>query len=268
MKVVQKVRFKKEFIVLVVLVLLLSTTLISFVYAWLTQTKIKESNHLQIGTVGVEVLANGTTITADTAYIVPTGSTRRKVNLKLRNTGDIDELVRVTLDLRLDDDSVPLLGAPMVMGSAVRVSMDTTGWDLNFPANNQVAGGDMYYSSVLVPFSTSNTNGEIDIIKEIVVPAGYENTPMTIRVSANAISYTGNIYKEIYKIKPSLVTKSSRPGDSRVYSTFALPTDEESLKNLFPSGTTDLIPVNAFLFGDTLPCDLTTSPKNGWTAWL
>ena len=105
-------RYKKAFIVVLVAVLLSSCIFIGTVLAWLQQDTTRETEGiLNLGEVDFEIYtggtkitstkdnANGVTTSSSQELVIPAGSTIRSIDLKIRNTGNIDAIMRVTLNI-------------------------------------------------------------------------------------------------------------------------------------------------------------------------
>ena len=270
----KKERHYWQFIALLVMVVVLSCVLVGSIIAWLEKDYTRESEGVHLGEVSLSLYANGleingttsehsdtngTTWECDNPYLVPVGGKTRTVNLKVRNTGNIDALLRATIRVYMigtnNKQITFLLGEPQVITSnAVKIAMNTTGWLQNFPENNQVASGYMYFNSLISPYvlnGTTTTANEVSVVSQIVVPDGYENTSIYISLTLDAVAYSGNIYKKISELSPANIssgTAESVSGDTREYLTFTA-----------PSGFNTDIPVKAFPFGQTLPAD--------WTLW-
>lgn len=277
-----------KLISLLILVVVLSCTLVGSVIAWLqrdyTRTSELDTNpdtyNLHLGEVELSLYANGSLVSGNVSdhttdngqtwectspYLLPTGTTRN-LNLKVRNTGNIDALLRANIRVYMVDDDnrqiTLLLGEPAVLTPggvntpytpAIRVAMNTTGWLQNFPDNNQVAGGYMFYNSKILPYNVNGSNvsaNEVTIISSIVVPSGYQNADIYVSVTLDAVAWAGNIYRKINQLCPANIAATSRTGDSREYLTFTAPPDNQY--------TTE-IPVKAFPFGTTIPAE--------WNIW-
>lgn len=279
-------RHRVSFIVLLVTIVLVTCVLVGSVLAWLKRNYTRDSEGLEIGTVAVEIYANGTNVTHTTEhqngttwecsspYSIPTGGTTRNLSLTIRNTGTVDALIRATIRVYIVDGNnniVCLLGTPQIMASsAPMIAMNTTGWYQALPQNNQVASGYMYLSEKLEPYTLNgetSSDREIPIISQITVPEGYESTEILVSVTVDAVAHPGNIYKKIYENSASNLSKVTLDGESRAYTTFTMP-DEDYMKDLYPSGETNLIPVPAFPFGSTIPCDVSGAENTGWLGWM
>lgn len=290
MQTAKRSKYQLQFLAVLILVVLVSCTLVGTVYAWLKWERTDSSDSgLKIGEVDISIYADGTKLTTNTsshlnggnwacanAYHVSGTGTTRNLDLKVRNTGTIDAILRATIRVYYkNNNQVTYLLSDTASTNAVggvAIAMQTDGWYRNLSANNGIAGGYMFLNDKLEPYilnGETNSSGEIAIISTITLPAGCESHDIYVSVTVDAVSYSGNIYKKIYENSASNVTlqTSNDTLDTQKYSKFTPPSDD-FLRNLYPSGTTNLIPVDAFPFGDTLPCDLTTQPKSGWLAWL
>lgn len=255
------IRRRKEinyFLIVLVIIVVLCSSLIFSTIAWLQETYNFEDNNSKIGKIDVCLYANNTKITGtvnaegkwtcDTPYeISPSTSTIRTLNLKMRNEGTIDALVRVTIDVYFMENNnkrTALLttSTPTAVGT---ISLDTNGWIKQFPSEN-VACGYMYYNSKLPSYYTkviaedgtitegTNAGGDVSIVDEILVSESQKDTTFYVDVTVDAVSYSGNVYKKIN-------------GKT-----------ESEIANIVGS---DDLPVLAYPFGklDTLP--------NDWIAW-
>lgn len=244
------------YIVLLILVVLCSSLIFSTI-AWLQEIYTYTDNHSTIGKIDVCLYANNSKITGttlengtwvcDTPYEITSGTNIRSLNLKMRNEGTIDAIVRVTVNVYYMENlnkrtALIVTGTPTTMGT---ISLETTGWVKQFPSEN-VACGYMYYNSKLPSFYTktiddagtvtSGTNpaGEVNIINQILVSDDQKNTTFYVDVTIDAVSYSGNVYKKI---------------------------NGKTAEEITALVGTDDLPVLAYPFGklETLPDD--------WTAW-
>ena len=217
---------KIPFVLVLTGVVLAFCILIGTVAAWLTKDYNPHSDDNQFGEVKVELYQNGSKITGsyvdvggvshwqcETPYVISGGSEiRDSINLKMRNNGTIDALVRCTITIYYLDSHdnkvclVTVTGTPTATNTC---KLDTTDWVYDMASENGAAGGYMYYNDQLSPYTykeiESNTPG--DTITEVTVPANEKNILNAIRVSPNlkdttlyvdvtldAIAYHGNIY--------------------------------------------------------------------------
>lgn len=238
-----------SFIVVLCLLVVLCSCLIVSTLAWLEETYVYHEDRNNLGAINVVLLANGNKIegstddngvwTCNTPYEIPSGNTIRSLNLKCRNEGNIDAIVRVTISIYYMENNnkrtaLLVTGSPTALGT---ISLDTTNWVRQFPSET-VACGYMYYNSRLSSYNTrsygtdnivtgTDTDGEASIINQILVSNEQKDAKFYVDVSIDAVAYSGNIYKKIEN-------NETTPAD---------------------------IPVNAFPFGnkDDLP--------STWTAW-
>lgn len=281
-------RYKVYFIAILLVVLFVSCVLIGSVYSWLKWETTRDSTGLQVGTVDIEIYANGSRVDftnnhkngstweCASPYTIPTSTTTtRTLNLKVRNVGTVDALVRATIrvySVSNNNSITYLIGDPgVIVSSAVKINMNTTGWYRDLAGNDQVASGYLYLNNKLEPYTlngSTNTNGEVSIISQIVVPDTYKAEAMYVSVTIDAVSYSGNIYKKVYENSASNVAVSvnTEGNTNKTYSKFTAPSG--FIKDTYPNGTTNLIPVNAYPFTDVIPCDLSGSTNTGWLAWL
>ena len=240
-------------IALLILVVVLSCTLVGSVLAWLerdyTRTSELDTNpdtyNVHLGEVGLAMYdAEGNPVASDSPYKLPTTGTVREVNLKVRNTGNIDALLRANIRVYMKDnnnnitlllgDEDPSVLTPEGLNKPytpiIKIKMSTTGWVQDFPDNNSVAAGYMFYNSKLLPYNVNGENvsaNEVTIISNIAVPAGYENAEIYVSVTLDAVAWAGNIYRKISQLCPANITETSRAGDSRLYLTFTPPADNQ-----------------------------------------
>lgn len=238
-----------SFIIVLCLLVVLCSCLIVSTLAWLEETYIYYEDRNNIGAINVVLLANGNKIegstdengvwTCNTPYEIPSGNTIRSLNLKCRNEGNIDALVRVTISIYYMENNnkrtaLLVSGNPTTSGT---ISLDTNNWIRQFPSET-VACGYMYYNNVLSSYNTrtygtdnivtgTDINGETSIINQILVNSEQKDIVFYVDVSVDAVAYSGNIYKKIEN-------NETTPED---------------------------IPVNAFPFGNK--ADLPST----WTAW-
>ena len=231
-------KYKISFAIVLMIVVLCSCVLIGSVAAWLQREYFYFSDKNAVGSVEMKIFANGTEVTGttttvdgkttwvcNTPYLV-SGNTalRSNVGLTIRNTGNIDALVRATISIYyIDDydngasasDKRPLLlvsNTPTVAGTA---SLDTTNWVQDFPVET-VACGYMFYNQKLAPYilreptnsgisETPVTNNEIKLVNQILLSEAQKNTAIYIDVTVDAVAYDGNIYKKMEeKASPTL----------------------------------------------------------------
>lgn len=240
-----KFNLKMLFVVLLITVVLVSCVFIGTLLAWLQTREIIENSDSVLGTVDLELYGNGTLITGtttttngithwecDTPYTVASSVSSRSVNLKFRNVGNIDALVRATIrvfyiDNNNNEVNAILTSTPSALGF-VSMNIAQT-WVTDFPAG-VVLGGNMFYNQKVSPYVINNETisaNEISIFTNLNVSSLQASTTFYITVTLDAIAYSGNIYKKVANNQISV---------------------------------TD-IPVQAYPFGtkESLP--------SGWTAW-
>lgn len=247
------------FVILIVLVVLCSSLILS-TFAWLQEIYIFTDNNSHIGKIDVCLYANDTKVTGsvddsgkwtcNTPYTISASSTTiRSLNLKMRNEGNIDALVRVTINVYYMENNnkrtaLLVSSNPTTIGT---ISLDTSStWVTQFPSPS-VACGYMFYNNKLPSYTTqeisstggvttgTNASGEVSIINSILVSDNQIDTTFYVDVTIDAVAYSGNIYKKINGKSESEITSMA--------------------------GTSEL-PVLAYPFGskDNLP--------EAWTAWM
>lgn len=237
---------------LVLIVVVLCSCLLFSTIAWLQQTYDLDNKDNQIGRVEAGIYHNGvkvegTTSTVDgkevwecnTPYEIAGGNTQRTLNLKVRNEGTIDALMRVRLIVYYmeGNNKCPLIisdNTPTISGT---VQLDITGFILDFKGG--VACGNIYFNSKFEPYttrtldadgqvvSTTDASKEVSIINQLIVAESQKDVTLYADVSVDLVAYSGNIYKKIENNQTSIAD----------------------------------IPVSAYPFGtkETLP--------ESWTAW-
>ena len=224
MKYQRKIGLNNALIVLAVIVVLCSCLILNTL-AWLQETYIFNEDRNKIGYVNVSLYSNNTKIegsvdengkwTSNSPIAIPAGSIVRALNLKVRNEGNIDTLVRATISIYYLEDAgngntnkrtaLVVSDAPTNLGT---ISIDSSNWIRQFPSAT-AACGYMFYNSRLVSYSTRtpnssdavdtsvDTNGEVNVINQIAVSESQKNVIFYIDISVDAVAYSGNIYKKI-----------------------------------------------------------------------
>ena len=269
-------RYKKAFIVVLVAVLLSSCIFIGTVLAWLQQDIMRDTDGiLNFGEVDFEIYASGTKITStkDNAngvttsssqeLAIPAGSTIRSIDLKIRNTGNIDAIMRVTLSIYYKEyydtdkyNKVALViqdGVPTINNG---IDIQNDGWVDDF--KDGVTAGYTYYNDVISPYTISRlpVNGDgsadvtssdvtsadvtahaIPVVSQILIPEAMKNETYFITLTVEGVAYKGNIYQELK--------------DKNEHNSYDIPADAyNSSKDIY-----------AYPFG------LPSSLPAGWTAW-
>lgn len=219
-------RYKAPFIVVLIAVLLSSCIFIGTMLAWLTQDIARESNDLlNFGEVDFELYlgetkldtsisnADGTTKVQTSEMEIVGNSTIREINLTVRNTGNIDSIIRTTLSIYTKDEknnSVALvIQENLTLENGVSIQND--GWVNDF--KDDVSSGYAYYNSVINPYvikrvihNDDGTNtvtsqevsaNAVPILSQILVPDSRKNDTYYIKVTVEGVAYKGNIYQEL-----------------------------------------------------------------------
>lgn len=251
MDIRSKSKLNMFWIALLLLVVLCSCLILSTL-SWLLQTYNFVDENSNIGKIEVAIYADGSKVTGTTTvvdgvtrwqcnspYVVSSGSVLRTLNLKCRNEGTIDAILRATISIYYmegTNKSTALIVSTTPTTSGT-INLDTTNWVKQFPSET-VACGYMFLNSKLEPYTTktindgtisssTNANGEIPIINQILVSEAQKNVVFYVDVTLDAVAYSGNIYK---KIEDGQTT----PADIPVYA--------------YPFGTKETLP-------------------SAWTAW-
>lgn len=220
---------KIPFIIVLTSVVLSFCILIGTVSAWLMKDYTHESMDNQIGSVEVELYANGNRV--EGSYVEEngvthwecnkpyevTGSTveRTNLNLTMRNNGTINALVRATISIYYLDENnnkVLFLITNTTPTANNYCKLETTDWVYDFGDSNNVTGGQMFYNKQIAPYTIkeieSDTPGEvvtettypaniIKLIDGVLLHESMATKTIYIDVTLDAIAYSGNIYKKI-----------------------------------------------------------------------
>lgn len=207
---------------IILLIAVLCSCLILTTYAWLIKNYSYLDDSNNIGKIDVQIYANnvkviGTTTTTggvtkwncDIPYEINGGNTVRTLNLKIRNEGTIDALVRAIVSVYYMEGTnkrVALIVSanPTADGT---IKLDQSGWVLGFPESS-VACGYMFYNSKLEPYTkkslngenittATNSKGETSIINQIMTSTNQKSTKFYVDLTVDAVAYGGNIYKKI-----------------------------------------------------------------------
>lgn len=209
-------KYHATFWVLLLIVVLCSYMLVGSVLAWLKIDYTHEDDRTDLGVVGLELYVNGVkvsgdtpnvngvnTITIGTPYALATTGTNKTVNIKIRNSGTIDALVRATvrvyfIDSNNNQSTVLTSVTPATFGTTLAVALNHTGWTNALVSG--VAQGHLFYNNKLSPYIVNGSAvpaNEISIISQVVVPSDRATLPLFVTVTADACAYAGNIYKKI-----------------------------------------------------------------------
>ena len=221
MDIRSKSKLNIVWIALLLLVVLCSCLILSTL-SWLLKTYNYFDENSNIGKIEVAIYADGTKVTGTTVeeggvtrwqcnspYVVSSGNVLRSLNLKCRNEGTIDALVRATISIYYmegTNKSTALIVSttPTISGT---INLDTTNWIKQFPSET-VACGYMFLNSKLEPYTTNtindgtitpstNANGEISIVNQILVSEAQKDVVFYVDVTLDAVAYSGNIYQKI-----------------------------------------------------------------------
>ena len=212
------------YVVAITLVLILCGS-IFLTYSWL-KTSVTITNDINnadpiedpitnLGEVDVEIYYNGSKVNREDVNpitITCSGSdATRTINLKVRNAGTIDTLVRATISIYYLDTSNNRVVYLLVPSPSAenQCTLTNSGWINNLAADNAVASGYMYYNSKLEPYTrhyvnngsvatTTDTTKEISIISQVALASTFANKTFYMDVKIDACAYAGNIYKKIY----------------------------------------------------------------------
>lgn len=218
-----------SFIVVLISVVLSFCLLVGSVASWLIRDYTFNDTDNAIGSVDVRIYADDVEVTGETSVVngVPiwicntpyviggSSTTRNNINLTLRNYGNIDAIVRVTMSLYyIDDYSTPAKNRPVILTTGVPstkgvVNMTTTDWVYGFPSET-VASGHMFYNKKLSPYVSRTPNetntdinetivaeNEIKLIDSIVTSSAQASTTFYVSLTVEAVAYAGNIYKKM-----------------------------------------------------------------------
>lgn len=217
---------KRAFIVVLVVVLLASCMLIGSVLAWLRQNSVDESNNtIQLGTVDFDIYSGNTNVSStksnyngvtkgSSKEITVSGTTTiRTLNLKIRNTGTVAAIMRVTLSIYYKDSNgnkVALLiqDTPSIDNG---IAIQNDGWINDF--KDGVTSGYTYYNNVINPYTirtvTHKTDGTqtitsqnvtanaVPVITQLLLPSSMASTTYYITIAVEGVAYGGNIYQEL-----------------------------------------------------------------------
>ena len=227
----KKDKYKVSFLIVLTVVVLCSCVLVGSVLAWLTRTYTYSDDDNLIGSVELAIFADGVEVTGTTSviegkttwvcntpYEITGNSTlRNNINLKIRNTGTIDAIVRATINIyyiddydnsATDTDKRPLIIASTTPTAKGTANLDTSNWVYDFPSST-VACGYMFYNNKLSPYvlrepgdldgvaqSTVPAN-EVSIIDQILLSESQKDVTIYIDLTVEAVAYAGNIYKKM-----------------------------------------------------------------------
>jgi len=257
---------KISFLIIVLITVLCFCVAIGSTIAWLFIDYTHNSTGITVGDVKLELYNNGTLIANDpssatkvrTQVVLAGGNTTRTISLKTRNVGNINGLLRATINMYFLDaegNQVQALQDANLDGDNDYSVTFGSDWVYNFPDSvwttnsvGTVMAGQIYLNKVIEPYVVSSvdnsgsvvtetkTDREITIISGITVNNALKDTNMYIDITLDICAHAGNIYSKINEDNATL-------------------------------GTSEY-PVEAYPFGKFLTGD----PRGGWfldywTAW-
>lgn len=217
--------FRKAFVVVLILVLLSSCLFTGTLLAWLTQDTIRDSgDNIKIGSVDFDVYYNNSLVTSTKSnaggvststqneIVLSGSSTIRSVNLKIRNSGTIDAIMRVTISIYQKDSNGNKVALVLsdTPSEDNQIAMQSDGWIRDLKSG--VTSGYMYYNDIINPYTirriTHNDDGSesvtsqditahaVSVISQILVPSAMSSTTYYMSVTVEGVAYKGNIYQE------------------------------------------------------------------------
>jgi hypothetical protein len=249
--------YKAMMAVVLAVVLLTFCVLTGTMIAWLTdRDEDDDGGNIHIGSVDFDIYSNGNLITSakDNAngvspdsltsvvsnVVEVTGSTAiRNIDLKIRNTGTVSAIMRVTITIGLSDGNGGII--PCLISETLtidnQITLNNSGWVNDFAGNNQVASGYSYYNSQIKPYTISSLTplgqvvsqdvvaNEVAVLTQILVPESMKNETYLIKLKVEGVAYSGNIYQEEY--------------DRELGNSYQIPTEAE---NSYPFGLREDLP--------------------------
>ena len=218
----EKGRYRIAFAVVLLIVLLTCCVFTGSILAWLKDKDTNSSSgELEIGSVDFEIYSGNTKLTtirnsADEKVVLTTSSPLvvtgnsaiRNIDLKIRNTGTVTAIMRVTLSIYFENDngvrSVCLLSDTPTLFNQIDITND--GWINDFAPG--VAMGYSYYNGQIKPYtirtvgtdgtvtSTDKTENAVSVLTQILASSTATSTKYYVDVSVEGVAYSGNIYKE------------------------------------------------------------------------
>ena len=241
----QKVsRIKAIMAIVLVVVLLSCCVLVGSLVAWLTDEDTISTNpgDIVIGHVDFDIYNGSTKITsykstadgldpddistATSNVVELTGSNAIKnVNIKIRNTGTVAAIMRVTLKVYFlnDDDQmqVCLIRTGSTFTDDKQIVIDNSGWVNMF--NGDVAVGYTFYNDVIQPYTISHldssgnkvsqtvTANEVSLMTSILVPDSMKAKKYYISLTIDGVAHSGNIYQELAAGQGGSIPKEAYP---------------------------------------------------------
>lgn len=252
-------KFKIAFAVVLIIVLLTSCVFTGSLLAWLKDRDTSSSGgDIEVGSVEFEIYNGSTKLTtirnssdevvnlSTSSPLVVSGSTAiRNIDLKIRNTGTVSAIVRVTLNIYYAvsggvKSTCLIAETPTTFN---QINITNTGWVNDFAsipnAPIKVASGYSYYNGQIEPYTIRSRNADGDIVStdkpgnavpiltQILASSSATSTTYYVEVSVEGVAYAGNIYKEEY----------DRDGDRD----YDIPTDGVGV---YPFGPKENLPID------------------------
>lgn len=218
-------KYKSAFMVVLIAVLLSSCIFIGTVLAWLTQdiTRTNE-NVLNIGSVDFEIYngavkisstkSNHEGVVTGTSQEVSITASSEHIsnieNIKIRNTGTINAIIRVTLSIYTKDENnnkVPMIikSSP---SSSNEINIQNDGWINDF--DDDVSSGYVYYNGQIEPYYVRTsapkdgsevtqelTARAVPVVRMMQIPDSMVGETYYITLTVEGVAYKGNIYQEL-----------------------------------------------------------------------
>lgn len=215
--------------IILTIVLLSSCVFVGYLVAWLTDEDVRNTNpgDIVIGNVDFDIYNGSTKITSYKSTsdgISPTdissatshevelsgSGTIKNVNIKIRNTGTVDAIIRVTLKVYYINDNGERQACLIRTGNTFtddkQIVIDNDGWVNMF--NGGVAVGYTFYNDIISPYTISHINEdgdkvpqtvtahEISLMSSILVPNNMVSYKYYIALTIDGVAHSGNIYQE------------------------------------------------------------------------
>lgn len=237
-------RHQIAFVVILLIVVLCSCVLVGSLLAWLkADDEVSSNGQLFLGESSFAIY-NGNSQVSSGQEIAISGSTAiRTTDIKVRNTGTVDALIRATISIYYKDDSgnnVPfeIVSSPTSKGQATfstlywvfAMASGTTNEDIN--TGGGMTSGYMYYNSQIEPYVSNilvdNGDGTtsvvsqdvpanaVTIVSQVLLSSEQVNETIYIKVAIDGIAYSGNIYK---KVDSGLLDADSIPVEAYPFGT-------------------------------------------------
>jgi len=225
---IKEVKYKRAFLIVLLAVVLSFCVCVGSVLAWLQDEEIRNSNGLTLGSVDFEIYSGNTRLTSikdtstgivnvssTTEFVIPADETTtiRNVDLKIRNSGSVHAIIRVTMEVYFKDDD----GNRVITVIADSVTQDyhininNSGWVNDF--KDSAASGYTYYNSQIAPYnvSTLRTNADgtttvvsqdvtanaVSVLTQLLVPESMKSKDYFVQLQVDGVAYSGNIYQEM-----------------------------------------------------------------------